>query len=135
VATARTYTQATSGTYGQFIPAVTPTQSVGLGGGNLQLLQLEASERFRTNIGLAETSGNAATAHISLILPDSKFAISTDIPLKANEFQQISLASFGAGTVYNGRVTVSVKSGSGRVTAYGSVIDQQTQDPTYVPAQ
>jgi hypothetical protein len=135
VATARTYTQGTSGTYGQFIPAVTPAQSVGLGGGNLQLLQLEASDRFRTNIGLAETSGNAATAHISLILPDSKFAISTDIPLKANEFQQISLASFGAGTVYNGRVTVSVKGGSGRVTAYGSVIDQQTQDPTYVPAQ
>jgi hypothetical protein len=114
---------------------VTPAQSIGLGGGNLQLLQLEASDRFRTNIGLAETSGNAATAHVSLILPDSKLAISTDIPLKANEFQQISLASFGAGTVYNGRVTVSVKGGSGRVTAYGSVIDQQTQDPTYVPAQ
>lgn len=135
VATARTYTQLTSGTYGQFIPAVTPAQSVGLGNGNLQLLQLETSANFRTNIGLAETSGNAATAHVSLILPDSKLAISTDIPLKANEFQQFSLDSFGAGTVYNGRVTVSVTGGSGRVTAYGSVIDQQTQDPTYVPAQ
>jgi hypothetical protein len=32
-------------------------------------------------------------------------------------------------------VTVSVTSGTGRVTAYGSVIDQTTQDPTYVPAQ
>ncbi|PYQ53743.1 MAG: hypothetical protein DMF59_00865 [Acidobacteria bacterium] len=135
VATARTYTQTTSGTYGQFIPAVTTAQSVGNGERSLQLLQLEASDRYRTNIGLAETSGIAATAHVSLILPDSKFAISTDIPLAANEFRQISLASFGAGTVYNGRVTVSVNAGSGRVTAYGSVIDQITQDPTYVPAQ
>ncbi|MDQ6800181.1 MAG: hypothetical protein M3041_05015, partial [Acidobacteriota bacterium] len=135
VATARTYTQTTSGTYGQFIPAVTPAQSVGGGERSLQLLQLEASDRYRTNIGLAETSGSAATAHVSLILPDSKFAISTDIPLAANEFRQISLGSFGAGTIYNGRVTVSVTGGSGRVTAYGSVIDQLTQDPTYVPAQ
>jgi hypothetical protein len=30
---------------------------------------------------------------------------------------------------------VSVTGGSGRVTAYGSVIDQLTQDPTYVMAQ
>jgi hypothetical protein len=135
VATARTYTQLTSGTYGQFIPGVTPADAVGNGERSLQLLQLETSDRYRTNIGLAETSGNPATAHVSLILPDSKFAISTDIPLAANEFRQISLASFGAGTVYNGRVTVSVSSGTGRVTAYASVIDQLTQDPTYVPAQ
>ena len=135
VATARTYTQTTSGTYGQFIPAVTPAQAVGSGERSLQLLQLESSDRFRTNIGLAETSGSAATAHVSLILPDSKFAISTDIPLAANEFKQIPLAGFNAGTVYNGRVTVTVTGGSGRVTAYGSVIDQLTQDPTYVPAQ
>jgi len=135
VATARTYTQTSSGTYGQFIPAVTPAQAVGSGERSLQLLQLESSDRYRTNIGLAETSGSSATAHVSLILPDSKFAISTDIPLAANEFKQFSLASFNAGTVYNGRVTVTVTGGSGRVTAYGSVIDQLTQDPTYVPAQ
>jgi hypothetical protein len=135
VATARTYTQLSAGTYGQFIPAVTTAQSAGNGERSLQLLQLEASDRYRTNIGVAETSGNAATAHVSLILPDSKFAISTDIPLAANEFKQFSLSSFGAGTVYNGRVTVTVISGTGRVTAYGSVIDQLTQDPTYVPAQ
>ena len=50
VATARTYTQTTSGTYGQFIPAVTTAQSVGNGERSLQLLQLEASAAYRTNI-------------------------------------------------------------------------------------
>ncbi|HLJ74553.1 MAG TPA: hypothetical protein VKU62_08215, partial [Thermoanaerobaculia bacterium] len=135
VATARTYTQLTLGTYGQFIPGVTSAQAVGNGEEPLQLLQLESSSSYRTNIGLAETTGQPATAHVSLLLPDSKFAISTDIPLAAYEFKQFSIDSFGAGTIYNARVSVSVTTGSGRVTAYGSVIDQTTQDPTYVPAQ
>jgi hypothetical protein len=36
---------------------------------------------------------------------------------------------------YNARLTVEVVAGTGRVTAYGSVIDNQSKDPTYVPAQ
>jgi hypothetical protein len=36
---------------------------------------------------------------------------------------------------YNARVTVKVISGQGRVTAYASVIDMLTNDPTFVPAQ
>lgn len=135
VVTARTFNQTSSGTYGQFIPAVTPADSIGAGDRSLQLLQLESSDRYRTNIGLAETAGSPATARVSLILPDSKFAINVDVPLAANQFVQLPLAGFNAGTVYNGRVSVSVTSGTGKVTAYGSVIDQTTQDPTYVPAQ
>jgi len=36
---------------------------------------------------------------------------------------------------YNARLSVRVISGEGKITAYGSVIDNQTQDPTYVPGQ
>ena len=135
VVTARTFDQTSNGTFGQFIPAVTPADSIGIGERSLQLLQLESSDRYRTNIGLAETSGSPATARISLILPDSKFAINVDVPLAANGFVQLPLAGFNAGTVYNGRVSVSVVGGTGRITAYGSVVDETTQDPTYVPAQ
>jgi hypothetical protein len=136
VATARTYTDSDAGTYGQFIPGVTPNESVGVNDRALQLLQLEQSTRFRTNIGLAETTGNGATVEVSLILPDSKITPKVPITLQANEFRQISLAGFGVGNaVYNARVTVKVTNGNGKVTAYGSVIDSITQDPTYVPAQ
>jgi hypothetical protein len=136
IVTARTYNQTTNGTYGQFIPAVTPAASVGLSDNRvLQLLQLESSDRMRTNLGFVETSGNPVTIEVSAIPPDSKIAAKTQIPLAANQFYQTSLASFGLGTVYNARVTVKVISGTGRVTAYGSVIDQITQDPTYVPSQ
>lgn len=136
VVTARTYNQTANGTFGQFIPAVTPKESVGASDNrSLQLLQLEHSDRFRTNIGLSETTGNAATAEVSVIQPDSKVIPVIQIPLAANEFRQFSLADFGLGNVYNARVTVRVTDGAGKVTAYGSVIDQITQDPTYVPAQ
>ena len=33
------------------------------------------------------------------------------------------------------RISVRVIDGQGKITAYGSVVDQKTQDPTYVPAQ
>ena len=45
------------------------------------------------------------------------------------------LKAMGLTNMYNARVTVKVISGQGRVTAYASVIDSRTQDPTYVPAQ
>lgn len=136
VVTGRTYNQTSNGTFGQFIPAVTTEEAVGNGGPTLHILQVEDSTRYRTNIGLAEVTGAAATVEVQVVLPDSKFTPTVRIPLAANEFRQFSLIrDLALGNVYNGRVTVKVIGGQGRVTAYGSVIDEQTQDPTYVPAQ
>jgi hypothetical protein len=136
-ATARTYNQTANGTYGQFIPAVTVSESIGAGDRALQLLQLETSSRIRTNIGIAETSGNPVTVEITAIQPDSIVTPVITLNLAANEFTQLSLASFfdDGAAVYNARISVKVTGGTGRVTAYGSAIDQITQDPTYVPAQ
>jgi hypothetical protein len=136
--TARTYNQTSNGTYGQFIPAVTPAGSVGLSDNRvLQLLQLESSDKMRSNVGFVETNGSPVTIEITAIPPDSKVAPKTQLTLAANQFIQLNdiLKSFGLGTVYNARVTVKVLSGTGRLTAYASVIDSATQDPTYVPAQ
>lgn len=136
VATARTYNQTSAGTYGQFVPGVTPAQAVGRGERSMQLLQLEHSTRIRTNVGLAETSGKSARVEVSLSLPDSKATPVISYELAPNEFRQLSLSDFGLGnSLYNIRATVRVVSGDGRVTAYGSAIDQFTQDPTYVPGQ
>ncbi|HEX9160190.1 MAG TPA: hypothetical protein VF980_00670, partial [Thermoanaerobaculia bacterium] len=86
IASARTYAQTDTGTIGQFIPAVTPADSVGVNDRALQILQLEQSDAFRTNIGLAETTGNAATVEVSLVLPDSKVTPVLTYNLAANEF-------------------------------------------------
>jgi hypothetical protein len=61
----------------------------------------------------------------------------TEVQLQANEFRQINslLRSVGLADTYNARVSVRAIEGEGKVTAYASVIDMLTNDPTYVPAQ
>ncbi|HJW93976.1 MAG TPA: hypothetical protein VJ901_10175, partial [Thermoanaerobaculia bacterium] len=136
VVTARTYDQTNHGTVGQFIPAITPSQSVGSGDRALQILQLEESPRYRTNLGIAEVNGKPAIAEISVVLPDSKVSPVVQVPLGAYEFIQLPvLSNLGIGNVYNTRISVRVIDGDGKVTAYGSVIDRNTFDATYVPAQ
>ncbi|HEY0144377.1 MAG TPA: hypothetical protein VGF48_26070 [Thermoanaerobaculia bacterium] len=136
VASARTYNQTTSGTYGQFIPGVTAAQSIGTGDRALQILQLEQSSRIRTNIGFAETTGQPVTIEVSLTQPDTKSTPILTYNLAAHEFRQVPLSAFPIGdALYNARVSVKVVGGAGKVTAYGSAIDMITQDPTYVPAQ
>ena len=119
------------------ITGVTPAESVGVLDRPLQLLQLESSSRFRTNIGVTETAGSPVRVELIAIQPDSIATPVITYDLAPGEFRQFSLADFfdAGAAVYNARVTVKVIGGTGRVTAYGSAIDQITQDPTYVPAQ
>jgi len=136
VVTARTYDETGNGTLGQFIPAVTAKDAVGAGDRSLQILQVEDSVRYRTNLGIAEVTGKPVTAEVSVFLPDSKVSPKVLIPLAAFESRQFPiLSSLGLGATYNARLSIRVLDGDGRVTAYGSVVDQSTQDPTYVPAQ
>jgi putative Ig domain-containing protein/BACON domain-containing protein len=136
IASARTYTPVDVGTVGQFIPAVTASDSIGNGDRSLQLLQLESSDAFRTNIGLVETTGNPAVAEVSLILPDSKVTPVISFTLAPNEFVQFPLSAFGlTESIYNARVSIRVVDGNGKVAAYGSLVDNLSKDPTYVPAQ
>ena len=137
ITTARTYNQTSTGTYGQFISAVTPAEAAGVGSRPLQILQVEESSRFRSNIGLAEVTGNPVTIELAVVPPDVKFTVVTQLTLQANEFRQIGslLKTVGLDGTFNARVTVRAISGTGRVTAYASVIDALTNDPTYVPAQ
>jgi large repetitive protein len=136
VVSGRTYNQLSDGsTYGQFIPAVTEAEAVGKGG-TLHVLQVEESVRYRTNFGIAEVSGKEATVEVSVVVPDSKIAPKATLTLQPFEYRQTDiLAALGLQNIYNARIAVKVIDGDGRVTAYGSVIDMKTQDPTYVQAQ
>ena len=136
VVTARTYNDSGAGTFGQFIPAVTAEQGARAGGRTLHILQVEDSTRYRTNVGLTEVSGKPVVVELQVVLPDSKITPTVQVPLAANEFRQFPLLrELGIGNVYNARIALRVISGEGAIAAYGSVIDETTQDPTYVPAQ
>jgi hypothetical protein len=138
VVTARTFSRnADGGTFGQFIPGVTAADGVGAGDRALELLQLEQSDQYRTNLGLVEVTGNPVTVEI-VGQTGNKLTARTEATLSPNEFRQIGLIfqqlGFN-GASYTGRVSVKVIGGNGRVAAYGSVVDNKTVDPTYVPAQ
>ena len=45
------------------------------------------------------------------------------------------IQSLGLTNVYNVRISLRVVDGDGKISAYGSVIDQKSMDPTFVPAQ
>jgi hypothetical protein len=136
IVTGRTYDRTSAGTYGQFIPAVTAQDAAGAGSRPLQILQVEDSPRYRTNVGIAEVTGKAVTVVISVVLPESETPHTLLVDLAPNEYRQWALIpELGLGNVYNARVTVTVAGGEGKVIAYGSVIDRQTQDPTYIPAR
>ena len=63
VVTGRTYTiDSSGGTFGQFIPGVTASNGIGTGDRPLQILQLEQSANFRSNVGLTELTWIHAVA-------------------------------------------------------------------------
>lgn len=138
VVTAQTFSrQANGGTKGQFIPGVTAQQGVGFGERAMEVLQLEQSPLSRSNVGFVEITGKPAVIEVTATDADTKFTAVVPISLQANEYRQFDriLEQMGLGTVYNGRVSVKVIEGEGRVYAYGSTVDNRTEDPTYVPGQ
>ena len=142
VVTARTYNQTGKGTYGQFVPAVTPEETAAAGSRPLQILQVEESSKYHSNIGFAEVSGKAVTLEVSVfrygrtepVLIDGKIP---EVTLAPNEFRQIDsyLLTLGLAEVYNARISVRVKEGEGRAMAYLSLIDRNSGDQTYMPGQ
>jgi hypothetical protein len=140
VITGRTYSRNESGgTYGQFIPAITPADAVGLNERSIEVMQLEQSQFFRSNLGLVEVSGSdSVTIELRAYRDGETTPVNTSTTtLTAGEFRQISsyFAGIGASPAFNGRVSIRVTGGAGRISAYGSVIDSRTEDPTYIPAQ
>ena len=83
VATARTYNDTGSGTYGQYIPAVTLAETAALGSRPLQLLQVEESGRIRTNVGVTEVAGKPAALEITVVPPNSKVEAKVQVDLGA----------------------------------------------------
>jgi subtilisin-like proprotein convertase family protein len=131
VATSRTFTSSSNGTYGQFIPFA----AVDLAAGPRELLHIERSSAFRTNLGAINT-GNADQV-IRFTLYDAAghalgSADRTAAPLRVVQF---SLDAITTTAVVGGRVEAEVIAGGGNTIAWASVVDNATGDPIFVPAQ
>jgi hypothetical protein len=130
--TTRTYTErADGGTYGQFVPAQTRGEGIGIGEVG-HLIVLKQNYDYRTNIGFTEITGQATTVSVTVFdssgssLPPSSFL------LPPYGWLQVGLPDLGANSLDLGRAEVSV-TGGGAVLAYGSVVDNRTGDAIFVP--
>lgn len=137
IASARTYATQGAGTYGQFIPALNAADGAGRDGRTLQFVQVEESENFRSNLGVMETAGAPATVEVTARRERSDELRTLTLTLRPNEFVQLNsvLRQMGLPKTYNARLAVRVTAGDGKIAAYVSMIDNRTQDPTYIPAQ
>ncbi|HSP15125.1 MAG TPA: hypothetical protein VLV78_10260 [Thermoanaerobaculia bacterium] len=133
----RTYNDRPDGTVGQALAAFTLSDAVAPNGRALQILNIEESERYRSNLGLAEVTGQPATVEVTGYDAEALASPTITVQLAGNEFVQLSsiLKQLGFERTYNGRVAVSVVGGTGAVAAYVSSVDNRTDDPTLVPAQ
>jgi hypothetical protein len=120
--TQRIYTTGPRGTYGQSVPLAEPYT------GSREILHIENSQQFRTNLGIVTGDGPAIVQLIVFDAAGRELARS-EHPLASRSLEQFTLQQ----SVTNGRVHVDVLSGSAYV--YASVVDNQSGDPIFVPAQ
>lgn len=129
----RTFTNGTTGTYGQAVPNV---DSAALQS-SLFLTGMESDGDFRTNLGLVNQSANDVPVTLSLSDVDGITLGTTNVTVPANSFQQSSLAAFfpAVGGASYSSMSLRVSAGiAGALSVYASVIDNRTQDPVYIQA-
>jgi hypothetical protein len=134
--TSRTFNQAPEGTFGQFLSSVVPRQAMQTDQESV-LMQLQENEAFRTNIGIHNGWKRPAEVEITLIDGESLPVATFVETVPAESTVQINRPFWrkgGRSDITSGYAVVSVLFGQ-HVTAYASVVDNFTDDPTTVPAK
>jgi hypothetical protein len=139
IVTSRTYNDAATGTFGQFVRGAPIGEAFGPGAvGWLAGLSQSATDGvgFRTNIGIV----NAGVQHVQIAVDlyggDGVWLGNKTVFLNPYDFQQLDkvYAGLSASGVDNGYALVSTTSPGAVLFAYASVIDNSTGDPIAVPA-
>ncbi len=134
--TSRTFTTSDSGTYGQFIaPEVEGGHSTGAGEPAVVVLPT-AGVDHRVNIGITELTGRPTKVAVTLIDSTNGGALGASTFHTIEGFANLQLngllPDFERAGTNDPYVAVTVVQGTGRVTAYGSVIDNRTGDAVFV---
>lgn len=129
--TSRTFTGGPDGTYGQAVPDVVALDKT------LYLTGMQLNAKFRTNVGLVNR-GNTDMP-VALTLYDASGAIlgTTSVTIPATNFQQQPLAAYFPSITGRSFDVLSLRvvaNAADAVSAYASVIDNNSQDPIYVQA-
>jgi len=131
VAASRTFNQATTGTFGQGIPARNVSDAI-VPGVKRRLFQLHENDAFRTNVGLLNVGNTESLVDVSFFDSYGVLLGTTTYTLLPYSLHQETQAfkKVTSRAIRNGRADILVRSGA--VLAYASVVDNATGDPTYV---
>ncbi|MEO8036444.1 MAG: hypothetical protein ABI837_18550, partial [Acidobacteriota bacterium] len=116
------------GTYGQFVAG---TDTGEASSGTVTVPQLQSNPSFRSNLGFAEVTGNAGVVEVK-IFDASNGALLSSAQYPVAPFSHAQFPAAGSGLLL---AEFRVVSGSARILAYGSVVDNASGDAIYVPAQ
>ena len=129
MATSRTYATTPDGSYGQGIPGVAEGEV--FAEGELGYLPgLRQDEDFRSNIGFANTGVGPMDIVVSAHAADGRGLGTSSHRVEGLSWLQLN-QELPDGTVY---ATVTSTTEGARYLAYASVVDRETDDPTYIAA-
>lgn len=144
--TSRTYNQTTAGTFGQYLPALPAASVVGKSQsrrvnvarpGDVGVIpHLKKSSEFRSNLGVQNLGVAPVTVEIKLYGKGGDQLGNTNTrTVDVGRYWQLNdvFATLGAGSPAIAFATVEVVSSDGLAWFYGSVVDNDTGDPTTVP--
>ncbi len=130
--TSRTYNNAASGTYGQYIEGY-PVATAVTAGEEVRLIQLTKNSNYRTNIGFANATGKRITVRVDLFRADGGSIGGRSITLEPfGYFQETDLIAQLGATANDAYAVVTSTTPEARYFTYASVIDGRTGDPVQV---
>lgn len=130
----RTFNSGNGGSFGQSLDGTAPERAAGVGD-TVWLPQLQQNDSFRTNLGLINTGSSEARVRIRLFDAQGDELATTRKRLGPGarvQLQEPFSRLAGRDDLDAGYATITVETGDG-VIAFGSVIDNATNDPTTIP--
>jgi hypothetical protein len=135
--TARTFNDAATGTFGQFLPGV--AAGAGIDGSEEGVLsQLSSNDDFRTNIGFVNFGTDGVIVGIRLYDGDGTL-LGSELGeiLGPGQWTQVNrvFREANAGDCAGCYARIQLDGGEGPIWAYASVVDNGSGDPTTIPME
>ena len=122
-------------TFGQGTQAYTAGDAVALNAGTLYLIGLERSPKYRTNVGVVEVAGRPATVLFTVVSPsgETRGYMRDLAPYEWYQADDVIRAKVGfSEDLSDVWIFMNVVEGEGSVLGYGSVIDNDSSDATFM---
>ncbi|MCX7896182.1 MAG: hypothetical protein N2447_09585, partial [Thermoanaerobaculum sp.] len=128
----RIYTVAGTATTGQFFAGL-PAAAALAAGQTTDIQGVEESSAFRTNVGWVEVTGNPCSIQVQRVDGNGVVLASQTFNVQPYAVEQRgSILNQLGGPGANQRLRISVVSGTGKILAFGSRLDNASNDPSTI---